>query len=63
MIADLRHQIVIEPEIMLHGKSACELLPCLEQMPDIGAGEIPAGRALTARLDRPRIITEVKLLY
>ena len=40
---------------MLHGQSARELLPGLEQMPDIGAGEIPAGRALTARLDRPRI--------
>jgi len=35
MVTDLLHEIVIEPEIVLHGESAAELFPCLEQVPDI----------------------------
>ena len=53
--SDLRHEIVIEIEIMKHGKTHTEHFVCLEKMTDIAARIESAGGALTIGVDRQRI--------
>ena len=51
-IADLLHQMVVEPEVMHDQQTLRQHLAALEQVAQIRAAEPAAGRTLTAFLDR-----------
>ena len=53
--ADLRHQVVVEIQIVEHRQPQGQHLVSLEQVPQVGPGVIPAHRAVATLTDRPVI--------
>ena len=49
--ADLFHKLVVEIEVMKHGKAHSEAFLCLEKMADVGAAVKTASGALTIGVD------------
>ncbi len=51
LIADALHQVIVEIEIVHDGQPHAQHFVCLEQVADIGAGVVPAGRTSAGGVD------------
>ncbi len=55
-VADLFHEVVVEPQIVLDREAHADGFLGADQVTDISAGMLPAGGAATVRINRPGVV-------